>query len=84
MSSKLGSSQGSVSDERGSPFTRFRRLGGERGELAMNFVAKLEIGHLQEKSVLHYSPLVVVDEGAPSPRVLQQPADAPRRKENRC
>lgn len=45
----------------------FTGFGGERDELAMNFVAKLEICHLQKKGVLHYRPLVTVDEGAPTP-----------------
>lgn len=58
------------------------------GDFVINFVAKLEICHLQKRSLLLYGPLVAVDEDAPTPRVLQQPLisgrdDVPRRKENR-
>lgn len=59
------------------------------GDFVMNFVAKLEICHLHKRALLHYGPLVAVDEDSPTPCVLQQPlisgkVEVPRRKEDRC
>lgn len=72
----------------GFPFTRFHRFWGEMGDFVINFVAKLEICHLQKRGLLCYGPLVAVDEDVPTPCVLQQPLisgqdDVPRRKESR-